>query len=218
LVALAAQAEPALVVVDVPIALLFFKAPVPGRVKTRLARDIGPEAACAAYRRLAHRAVATVPKGWHTVIHFDPPDAVAAMRAWLGDHLAYIPQGDGDLGERLKQALALANPEGKRRVFLLGADCPALTPSALERAAERLLLHDAVVGPALDGGYYTLGVRTGRTPLLDRIDWGTERVLAQTRARAAEAGLSLHELEPLEDVDDLASWQRAQQWLTPAGP
>lgn len=190
------------------------KAPVPGRVKTRLAVDLGAAEACAAYQRLAEHQMAQIPRDWRVVVHFDPPGAEAAMRDWLGARASFRPQVSGDLGARLTAALAdhdfSAGP-----LFFLGGDCPYLDAGALARAREALDAGcaDVVLVPALDGGYVLIGMRRPHPALFAGMDWSTDRVLRQTLEQAARLDLRVARLDPMEDVDDLPSWQRAQRQL-----
>ena len=193
-----------------PVVQVFLKAPRQGFVKTRLAREVGNERALAIYRTLAEAQLAKLPPGWTTEIHYTPVDAGAEMRGWLGSHHEYRAQCDGDLGLRLAHAVERAFATGARNVFAIGADCPDLDASLLAEAQTALRQTDVVIGPARDGGYYLIGLKSPAVGLFEKIEWSTPRVLAQTLQRAQELGL-VHALLPeKEDVDDLAGWQRHQ--------
>lgn len=201
-----------------PTVALMLKAPVPGRVKTRLAADIGEEEACLAYRRLVEHQIGQIPVGWRIEVHVDPPDAGAVMQAWLGSRPVYVPQPEGDLGVRLTAALnqgatAGTGPVGRFPLIFLGGDCPYLDEAALAEAAKSLESHEVVLGPAVDGGYVLIGMNKPHPELFQGIEWSTERVLGQTLERARRAGLSVALLPEREDVDDLASWNRAEEYL-----
>jgi rSAM/selenodomain-associated transferase 2/rSAM/selenodomain-associated transferase 1 len=134
---------------------------------------------------------------------------VQTMQQWLGEGALYGDQGSGDLGQRMAIALQQALEAGARRVVLIGSDCPFLTPTLLDQAFEALQHHDLVLGPALDGGYYLIGLRYPCPDLFQSVDWGTERVLDQTRAIAQRLNLRWQELTPLRDLDrpeDLPYW------------
>lgn len=187
-----------------PAILVFVRAPEPGRVKTRLAAEIGAEAALRVYTRLARHtlaeALALAPQV--TVrVHFTPAGAAAAVRRWLGEGADYLPQGAGDLGERLEQAFREAFMAGFAPVVVVGSDLPHLSASLLQRALELLEEEDAVLGPARDGGYYLLGLRRDLPGLFEDISWSTDRVFAQTLARLRAAGVEPALLETLSDVD-----------------
>jgi hypothetical protein len=126
------------------------------------------------------------------------PDAFAD---WLGADLPVRPQAAGDLGEKLRAAVADAFARGAGGVIAIGGDCPGVDAACLERAAAGLRDHDCVLGPALDGGYCLLGLREREDGLFRCIPWGTETVLEATRKRCRETGRSVLLLEPLRDVD-----------------
>jgi rSAM/selenodomain-associated transferase 1 len=193
-----------------PTVLVFLKAPRPGDVKTRLARQIGTAAATALYRQWAERQLRVIPAGWRVEIHFAPPDACYEMRAWLGADLNYHAQADGDLGARLRNAFAATLRAGARRVIAIGADCPSLDTACLQQAAAALASSDLVLGPARDGGYYLIGLRREAPELFADIPWSTAGVFATTLARADALALDVHILDEKEDIDDLAALTRAQ--------
>jgi len=193
-----------------PRILIYLKAPRIGTVKTRLAREVGDEAALAIYRELVERQLRQLPAGWPVEIHHAPADAGDEMRAWLGPGYDYHPQCDGDLGARLVHGFASNFARGARAVLAIGGDCPTLDASCLEQAARELLVQDVVLGPATDGGYYLIGLRQNTPELFTGIPWSTAEVLGATLRRAKAAGLSVHLLDEKEDIDDAAAWRRFQ--------
>lgn len=192
--------------------LVFLKAPVPGRVKTRLARDLGEEGACWVYCQMVQRQLAALPGDWPVEIHFSPQSAAADFSAWLGDSHSYHPQPEGDLGWRLRVAASGAFDRGHQQVILIGGDCPGLQVGDLQEA-DRLLGEgaDVVMGPASDGGYYLLGLRANPDVLsvFDSIPWSSSEVAQVTSKRIDALGLRLIRLAEKEDVDDLAAYLRA---------
>jgi rSAM/selenodomain-associated transferase 1 len=198
---------------------LILKAPRPGEVKTRLASSIGVERAAGVYRALVGHQLAEIPASWRIVIHFAPSDAEAEMRTWL-ESLSrrgtnFIPQPDGDLGVRLTAAMDHGFASGADSVFFLGGDCPGTTCSYLEEAEAALAKTDMVITGALDGGYVLLGLRKPMAAVFEAIPWSSEAVFAATLGQARAAGLSYQCLSPLEDIDDLESYQR-QCMIAPA--
>lgn len=183
--------------------IIFAKAPVPGRVKTRLAADLGTERATDIYRELGYRTVeALAPGPWVTTVYVDPPDAhsIDAVTAWLGADVRYRGQTSGDLGERMRSAI-----DDELRcadaVCVVGTDIPGLDEATLRRAFGALDTHDVVIGPATDGGYYLIGMSRTRPELFEAIPWSTARVLERTLRRANAMGLSVAILDPRTDVD-----------------
>ena len=193
-------------------AALLLKAPREGEVKTRLARSIGAEGATRIYRALVEHQFAEIPHTWRTAIHYTPSDAGDEMRSWLArfspNRYQFVPQPKGDLGCRLISAMDHGFASGADRVFLLGGDCPGVTHSYLEEAEAALVERDMIIAPALDGGYVLLGLRKPIASIFEEIRWSSATVFAATLRRAIDAGLSFHCLEPLEDVDDLESYER----------
>jgi uncharacterized protein len=202
---------------DTPVVIVMLKAPRPGFVKTRLAAEVGAEAAAAIYRRLVEHQAAAIPREWGTEVHFAPAEAAVEMQQWLGGGGAFHPQRGDDLGERLIHATESAFDRGARAVIVIGGDCPALTGSCLREAWRQLAAADVVLGPAADGGYYLIALRRAQPDLFRGIPWSSGAVLARTLERARAAGLSVAMLPTKEDVDDLPSWRRAQGLLPDAG-
>jgi rSAM/selenodomain-associated transferase 1 len=187
-------------------------------VKTRLAASIGNEAAAELYRALAeHVLEATTPSGeYERLVFFDPPEALAEMRAWLPG-VRLLGQRGLDLGARMADAFARARARGASRVVIVGTDAPRVSRATVKEALSALDAADVVIGPAEDGGYYLLALRERRPELFAGIAWSRPTVAAETRARAIAAGLSVHELQHLRDVDTLddlrAEWPTVRALL-----
>jgi rSAM/selenodomain-associated transferase 1 len=192
----------------VELLIVFVKAPRAGQVKTRLAGEIGTEAACAAYRRLVEELI----QGLHPVanveLRFTPDSARTEIQPWLTKAWTAVPQGMGDLGARLERAFDEAFAAGARRVVVIGSDCPEVMASDITAAWRALRSSDAVIGPATDGGYWLIGLRAPQRTLFRGMSWSTDGVLAETSKRAAVAGLAVHRLRELGDVDTAADWRR----------
>ena len=138
------------------------------------------------------------------MIFYDPPDAQAAMKDWLGvEALTFHPQEGQDLGARLSRAFQHASRQGGP-MCVVGTDIPDLDGELVESAFRRLEAEDGpqvVLGPATDGGYYLLALRSPEPRLFQGIRWSTSRVREQTMDRARELELSVEELPVLADVD-----------------
>ncbi len=192
-----------------PTILIFLKAPVAGQVKTRLARDVGDEAALEIYRRLVERQLSAFPPDWPVEVHFSPANAADVMKAWLGESSSrsFWPQVVDGLGERLSYATREAFSRGARSVMLIGGDCPQLGVAEFEQADRVLKEKDVVLGPSEDGGYYLLGFSVPHLALFKDVAWSTSSVAARTREIIAERGLSHSELAVLRDVDKIHDWE-----------
>lgn len=191
------------------------KAPIPGLAKTRLAPVLGAQGAARVQRELARLALRTAQDcGLGPVTLWCAPDArhrfFRALQRTTGARC--LVQSGSDLGERMHTAFRLHCAQGP--LLLIGTDCPVLQTAHLQQAARALLDGaDAVLQPAEDGGYVLIGLRQPQPALFHGMHWSTDRVMADTRLRALEAGLRVHELHTLWDVDrpqDLARWRGGQ--------
>jgi rSAM/selenodomain-associated transferase 1 len=195
--------------------LVMARHPSRGSVKTRLASQIGAEAAWRLYdafvRDLADRLKALeFPLTWA----FWPPDAPFKT---LVPGTRCVPQVGGDLGERLEHAVGVCFDVVQAPVIVIGVDSPHLDLARVREAAEALGAGvDVVLGPALDGGYYLIGLRVPSAVMFRGITWGSSSVLAETLSRARGAGLRTQLLEPTFDVDD-ADGLRALRAVLEAG-
>jgi uncharacterized protein len=133
-------------------------------------------------------------------VHFDGSDS-QQMANWLGADLVYQSQSEGDLGMRMDRSISSAHQQGAERVVLIGTDCPKLTADILVQAFTELLTRDLVLGAALDGGYYLIGMRQPQPELFVGVEWSTDRVLQQTIAIANRLNLEIGYLPTLADID-----------------
>ena len=198
-----------------PTLLFMLKIPKTGYVKTRLAAEMGAQAACDAYRQIVEHLFEELAPYCSIEVHYTPgnKNARAAMENWLGTQHSYFPQPKGDLGRRMHSAVKGAFSRNAQSVVLLGGDCPYVDPTTIQKTAENLNSSDVVIGPALDGGYYLLGLNKPQPALFRNIVWGTETVFKTTLERAKKKKLTVHSLPPAEDVDDFPSWYRARTYL-----
>jgi rSAM/selenodomain-associated transferase 1 len=190
-----------------PRLVLFTRYPEAGKAKTRLIPALSAESAAEIHRQLAERTVSVMrDSGFPIEIRFTGAPK-AGFETWLGDDLIYVEQGDGDLGERLLNAV----PEPP--VIFVGADCPDLRADHLQHAAKALEDNDIVIGPAEDGGYWLIALAARYGWLFTDMEWGTDAVLPETLRRLDAKGITPVLLETLADCDrpeDLDRWP----WLT----
>jgi rSAM/selenodomain-associated transferase 2/rSAM/selenodomain-associated transferase 1 len=195
--------------------ILFTRFPEAGRVKTRLVPALGREGAEALHRRLVLRTVRTAEAACRLCdaeleIRFDG-GTEEAFRHWLGDHFVCRPQRHGDLGDRMAEVFAESLGAGLQAALIIGSDCPALTPELLADAFAKLASNSVVLGPAVDGGYYLLGLTRQIPELFRGIAWGTEHVLGESLKILAGLNFAPALLPPLDDVDrpeDLPVWEQ----------
>lgn len=199
--------------------LLFLKAPVPGRVKTRLARDMGTEAAAAAYIDMVREIRDAVELQHDLSLQwvYEPAGDFPDL-GWLDIPAAkFWKQTGGDLGARLEAAFQKAFSEFTGPVCAIGMDSPGLPPEHIAEAFRALKSHDIVLGPTEDGGYYLIGTARHRPELFEDIPWSGPDVAARTLARAKEKSLSLHVLPKFYDVDTIVEYERWKAGSTKAG-
>lgn len=198
-----------------PILQIFAREPLPGAVKTRLAAAIGAERAAEAYRAMT-QATMQHAQCAHALGH------VAAVELWCTPRVgspwfdacaaaagaSQHHQPPGDLGTRMQVAIAagLTRAEG---VLLIGTDCPLLDATAIAGAAAMLATHDAILGPADDGGFVLVGARVPVS--FDGVRMSTAHTMHDTLEGFVRAGLRCGMLPELWDVDeaaDLDRWER----------
>jgi uncharacterized protein len=183
--------------------IIFAKAPVAGRVKTRLIPALGAEGAARLARQMLEGTIEeAVASGLTVELCADPEPSHPDWQGQLPP-VAATSQGAGNLGERLSRAAELVIGSGEAAI-LVGTDCPELDRGRLRAAAEELGKFDAVIHPAKDGGYALLGLRRFDPSLFAGIAWSTDIVAQATIDRIAALGWSLHIGETLRDIDEPA--------------
>jgi rSAM/selenodomain-associated transferase 1 len=180
--------------------VVMVKEPHPGRVKTRLGRSIGMVAAAWWFRHQVARLLRRVqdPR-WHLVLAVSPDTKGMSSRVWPA-HLPRIAQGRGDLGDRMARIFRRLPPGP---VCIIGADVPGIDRPHIARAFAVLGAHDAVIGPAPDGGYWLIGLRrVAAVParLFDNVRWSSAQTRADTLANLAGHRVAL--TDTLHDVDE----------------
>lgn len=181
-----------------PLLIIMIKEPRPGRVKTRLGRDIGTIPATWWFRHQSARLMRRLRDPRWQIELAVAPDLAVSSRVWPAD-LPRRAQGGGDLGQRMG-AMLRARPQGP--TCLIGADIPGITRAHIARAFKALGAHDAVFGPAVDGGYWLVGARhPKRLPrsLFQNVRWSSEHTLADTLRSLPDYRIAL--TDPLRDVD-----------------
>ena len=179
-----------------------------GKVKTRIAKTMGDEAALQAYHELLEHTerICTEAEAERIVYygaHVEKEDR------WSEAHYKKKVQEGTDLGSRMSKAFE-AEVEKESSVILIGSDCGQLSTKFIELAFQRLKKFDVVLGPTFDGGYYMIGMRTFVPELFQDIAWSTEQVYPATLMRVLMAGKSFCELPMLQDIDfeeDYVAWK-----------
>jgi hypothetical protein len=181
------------------------KYPEPGSVKTRLARDIGLEKAALVCRRMTERVMKqTMPVAgeYDRFVFYDPPERVRDFVSWLPDE-KFIVQTGSDVGQRMDNAIRNLLENGAENAVITGADIPDLTSKIIVQAFEMLDHADVVIGPARDGGYYLIGMKSPMPELFCSITWSTRDVFSETLKIIKKSGKSWGLLPVLSDLDTI---------------
>ena len=180
--------------------IIFVRNPELGKVKTRLAATIGEENALKVYKELLrHTRDITQNLPVRKLLFFagsTDPDF------WPSEYYKPYRQTDGDLGIRMEKAFEQAFAQGARQVMIIGSDCHELQEEHISEAFEKLNSHEAVIGPAADGGYYLLGFSALNRSVFQHKTWSTDTVFQDTIHDFEQAGLTYAVLPVLRDVDE----------------
>lgn len=199
--------------------VLFTRFPRPGHAKTRLIPRLGPEGAAELQRAMTRHALRRITPSLASEsvaleVRYTDGDR-ESVRSWLEPEVPgttiYTQQPEGDLGVRMLGSFLDAFEQGAERVAILGLDVPAVRALHIDTVFAQLATHDLALGPALDGGYWIIGLTRAHAELFADMPWGTRHVLARTIEIAERLALRVHRLETLRDVDepeDLAEWER----------
>jgi len=193
---------------------VFAKAPVPGKVKTRLLACMDADSACALHQQLIDACLSrTINKyAWQTQLWGTDSASEFLKEVSASYDISLHEQHGDELGVRMANAVK-TTLENNLYVVLIGTDCPELDAAYIETVVQKLQSGiDCVLGPAEDGGYVMLGLSMYDDSLFNDIEWGTERVLAVTRQRIKSLGWSCDEMPVLWDVDRPEDFERLQKF------
>lgn len=191
--------------------VVFVKYPEPGKVKTRLAAEIGNELACEFYKVFMAETFALLAESRadKIMVAFAPPARETDFQKLIPSGFERFPQRGDGLGERITYAFEDAFARGARKVLAFGSDSPTVPPGFLHDAFNALEEDDAVVGPTFDGGYYLIGLKSRQAGLFRNINWSSATVLQETLHAAARLKLRIVQTDAWYDIDDLGSLRRA---------
>ncbi len=193
--------------------MIFLKPLVLGKVKTRLAKDIGEHRALEVYKKLVAHTVSEakkLPEGKE--VYFFYSEHPENETKYPGHYHLQIQHGES-LGDRMANAIAWADEQGFHKKVIIGSDCADLSVYQLVEAFQVLDKHDVVIGPAMDGGYYLIGSKHPWPALFTNIAWSTDGVCASTLRNANDNALTVGKLEMLSDIDDLDDLIAAPSFL-----
>ncbi|NTW83549.1 MAG: glycosyltransferase [Chlorobiaceae bacterium] len=187
---------------------VFSKNPVEGKVKTRLASAIGNARALEIYEALRRlTALAISPVQAQRVIWYT--DFVPQTDTLLGPGTEARLQRGSDLGERMQNTFCEIFSSGPRHAVLIGTDCPGISADIIEKAFALLESCDSVLGPAMDGGFYLIGLKQSLPELFLGRTWSTSTVLEETIEKLETAGFSFSLLPELRDIDTFEDLQQS---------
>ncbi len=196
-----------------PALAVMARAPVPGKVKTRLQPYLTPEQSaslCLAFLKDAlELAASTI--GYTPFLFYTPPEMEAFFRQLIPPSVSLLAQSKGDLGQKMYHIFLKLGGGGYSPVVVVGSDLPTLQPSHLEKAIVCLQSCEVCLGPSHDGGYYLIGARGAHKSLFEGVAWSTPTVLQATISRAKAAGLSLGLLDVCSDVDTVEDLRRLRR-------
>jgi hypothetical protein len=182
--------------------IIFYRNPELGKVKTRLAAAIGDAKAYSIYLLLSEHT-RTVADGLPQKKALYYSDYIDVDDEWSNQRYQKFLQSGVNLGEKMENAFKAGFDSGYKSVCIIGTDCLDLTDKIVRQAFRTLLTHDVVIGPAVDGGYYLLGMNHLHSSLFKNKEWGGDTVLTDTLREIQLLGLTWFQLELLNDIDRL---------------
>ena len=190
--------------------IVFVRTPELGKVKTRLAKAIGDQAALTIYKLLLkHTATVLHELSFDKVVYYS--EKIENNDFWEASLFEKKLQKGADLGERMQQAFETAFGRGYKKVLIIGSDLFELTSTLIISALEALETYDISIGPSLDGGYYLLGMKELHPAVFKNKKWGTHSVLENTLQDLKQQNVKL--LEALNDIDTFEDLQQQPELL-----
>ena len=186
--------------------IIFVRNPELGKVKTRLAKEIGDERALQVYRKLlqhTHSCVSAIE--CDRFVYY--AEQITTDDLWKNDMYYKKVQQGNDLGERMMLAFSELFQHGYSKIIIIGSDCPGLSSAILKDAFNKLNEADIVLGPSTDAGYYLLGMKIVHPQLFQHIQWSTDTVLKDTQKIISSINKSATLLPELTDIDEAKDLQ-----------
>lgn len=194
---------------------ILMKFPAPGRVKTRLAREIGAESAAELYRLITEKIMENTHPGdssYERIVFYTPENMKDEFGKWFpGETL--LPQRGNDLGEIMANSLRDLFDSGAAKAVITGSDIPSLDRDVVGQAFMELDYADVAVGPAADGGYYLIGMKALHEDIFRGIPWGSGTVFHETVSAIGRLGLTYRTVSPLSDLDTVEDLHRMKSPL-----
>ncbi|NBC10020.1 MAG: DUF2064 domain-containing protein [Bacteroidetes bacterium] len=186
--------------------IIFIRNPELGKVKTRLARDVGAEKALSIYKALLRHTRATAMQVQAKRLLFYSQD-IQETDDWPQPQFEKRLQSGNGLGERMQHAFATALATADKAI-IVGSDIAQINADIIKKAFGALDEADFVIGPALDGGYYLLGMKQPTPQLFQNMPWSTSQVCAVTQQRIRQLGKTYRLVDTLSDIDYASDWEQ----------
>ncbi|PWH87231.1 TIGR04282 family arsenosugar biosynthesis glycosyltransferase [Brumimicrobium oceani] len=180
--------------------IIMTKNPELGKCKTRLAKTLGDEKALEIYVQLIDYT-AKIAKASKADLFIYSTDTLVDRKRWESPQTYFSIQSKGDLGQRMSTAIENIKHQGYEKVIVLGSDCAEINEQDINFAFTQLDSNDFVLGPALDGGYYLIGMKELSPTLFSNMAWSTANVLSDSILRIKEKQSSYFLLEAKSDID-----------------
>lgn len=187
---------------------IFFRIPTHGKVKKRLANEIGEDAALTAYESMLEATIGNVSRLKGIDIYGFYEGEGTSLNPLPSITVPLISQKGFNLGERMYKAIQWLFDNGYQKVSLIGTDSPDLPLAFIKDAFQKLDSYELVIGPSEDGGYYLIGMKKPLDTVFKNIKWGSNKVLKDTITNAYAAEISYFLLSEWYDIDDLNSLNR----------
>ncbi|PIQ88796.1 MAG: glycosyltransferase [Candidatus Omnitrophica bacterium CG11_big_fil_rev_8_21_14_0_20_42_13] len=185
--------------------MIFAKYPMPGFVKTRLAKSIGRKNAASLYKLFVEAIIAlTEDDKYARIVYFMPQNRKEQFINWLGADIKFAAQCGNSLGQRMFNAFKDTFKKGAKKVIAIGTDSPFIDNELIINAFDKLNSSQCVIGPSLDGGYYLLGTSRFMPHIFKNIAWGSDTVAKATEDLLKRKGVKYALLGRGFDVDNTA--------------
>jgi len=193
--------------------IVFARLPVKGKVKTRLAKELGIDFATSFYKVCAEHTFDEILElkntGITPFLFFSEESEFDEIKNWSGNKFRYFPQQGRDLGERMLNAFNKIFDAGYKNIIIVGTDAPGITAELINDALDHLKSYNCVIGPTDDGGYYLMGLNSSLDYLFKEMEWSTNSVFSKTLERLKQNNQSYYVMEKMNDIDtkkDLQKW------------
>ena len=194
--------------------IVFTRFPIEGKVKTRLAKNMGNKFAVSFFRACAEHTFKELLKveemGSDLFLFCSEENEIEQVMKWAGNNFKYNSQQGSDLGIKMYNAFSTVFKEGYKKVIIIGTDAPDVSMNLMQSAISVLDNYSVVIGPANDGGYYLLGFKSKLIDLFSGIEWSTDSVFDNTIEKLNHSKTNYFMLDRLTDIDTV---EDLQYWL-----